>query len=327
MTHHLSRRLRGLGLLLSVLATLALLPSAAPTATAATVPVPATPTGLPGGLEALSPYVPATGCDAVNRAGTVKLAKLIQATYHNAYGLASSCTAATAPNSEHFDGRAVDSFFSVRNAAQRAQANALISWLLASDKAGNRYANARRLGVMYLIWDNKIWSSYRSSEGWRPYSTCATTPSTAYDTACHRNHIHFSLSWEGAQGRTSFWAKAVAPVDWGPCRPADLNWSRGVAAYNPRRCATYPSVKAPAGASALLKELVPRSGMVLRAGMTGPAVTTLQKVVGVTPTTGYFGTITTARLKTWQSRHGLPASGVAYGSTWQAMLTSNGMRR
>ncbi|XGX77233.1 hypothetical protein LQK93_00001 [Terrabacter sp. BE26] len=116
-------------------------------------------------------------------------------------------------------------------------------------------------------------------------------------------------------------------MDWGPCRPADLNWSRGVAAYNPRRCATYPSVKAPAGASALLKELVPRSGMVLRAGMTGPAVTTLQKVVGVTPTTGYFGTITTARLKTWQSRHGLPASGVAYGSTWQAMLTSNGMRR
>lgn len=327
MNHHPSPRRRSLGLLLSVLATLVLLPSAAPGAAAATTPVPAVPAGLPAGLEGLSPYVPETGCDAVNRAGTVKLATLIQATYHNTYGLATACTAATAPTSEHFDGRAIDSFFSVRNATQHAQANALISWLLASDRAGNRYANARRLGVMYLIWDNKIWSSYRSSEGWRPYSNCASTPSTAYDTACHRNHIHLSLSWEGAQGRTSFWTKAVAPVDWGPCRPADLNWSAGVAAYNPRRCATYPTVKAPTGASALLKELVPRSGMVLRAGMSGAAVTTLQKSLGVSPATGYFGTITTSHLKTWQSRHGLRPSGIADASTWRSLLAANGMRR
>ncbi|MEW1953218.1 peptidoglycan-binding domain-containing protein [Terrabacter sp. NPDC080008] len=330
MNHHLPRRLRGLGLMLSALASLALLSTAAPSATAATtasVRVPAVPTGLPTGIEGLSPYVPATGCDVTNRPGTVKLAKLIQATYANTYGLASSCTSATSPSSEHFDGRAIDTFFSVRNSTQKAQAGALINWLLATDKAGNPYANARRLGVMYLIWDNKIWSSYRSSEGWRPYSTCATTPSTAYDTACHRNHIHVSLSWEGAQGRTSFWTKAVAPVDWGPCRPADLNWSPGVAAYNPRRCASFPVVKAPTGASALLKELVPRSGMVLRTGMSGPAVTSLQKALGVSPTTGNFGSITSSRLKAWQTRHGLPASGVAYASTWRSLLAANGMPR
>jgi len=321
------RGLGRLGLVLSVLASLVLLPASAPSASAGGVPVPATPTGLPAAIEGLSPYVPPTGCDLRTRTGSLKLAKLIQATYANTYGLSRPCTSALTPSSEHFDGRAVDTFFNVRNATQRAQATALINWLLSTDKAGNPYANARRLGVMYIIWNNKMWSSYRPSEGWRPYSTCATTPSTSYDTACHRNHVHLSLSWEGANGRTSFWTKAVAPVDWGPCRPADLNWSSGNAAPNARPCPRYATVKAPAGASALLKELVPRSGMVLRPGMKGPAVTILQKAVGVSPATGTFGSTTTSRVKAWQTKHGLPASGVMYSPTWRALLAANGMRR
>ncbi|GEO29373.1 peptidoglycan-binding domain-containing protein [Terrabacter aerolatus] len=318
-------RRRGLGPVLAVLASLTLLAAAAPTASAVGGAVPATPTGLPTTIEGLSPYVPPTGCDLRARTGSVKLAKLIQATYANTYGLSRSCTSATTPSSEHFDGRAVDTFFNVRNATERAEANAVLSWLLSTDKAGNQYANARRLGVMYIIWNNKMWSSYRSGEGWRPYSTCATTPSAAYDTACHRNHIHISLSWEGANGRTSFWTKAVAPVDWGPCRPADLNWSSGNAAPNPRPCPRYATVKAPTGASALLKELVPRSGMVLRPGMAGPAVSSLQKAVGVSPVTGTFASVTTSRLKTWQTRHGVAASGIADASTWRALLAANGM--
>ncbi|GAA2495313.1 hypothetical protein GCM10009858_36770 [Terrabacter carboxydivorans] len=313
--------------MLSVLAALVLLPAAAPSATAGGVPVPATPSGLPAAIEGLSPYVPPTGCDLRTRTGSLKLAKLVQATYANTYGLSRSCTSATTPSSEHFDGRAVDTFFNVRNATQRAQANALITWLLSTDKAGNPYANARRLGVMYIIWNNKMWSSYRSGEGWRPYSTCATTPSSAYDTACHRNHIHLSLSWEGANGRTSFWTKAVAPVDLGPCRPADLNWSTGNAAPNATPCPRYATVKAPTGASALLKELVPRSGMVLRPGMSGPAVTSLQKAVGVSPATGTFASVTTSRLKTWQAKHAVAASGIADAATWRALLNANGMHR
>jgi peptidoglycan hydrolase-like protein with peptidoglycan-binding domain len=317
------------GLLLAALAALALVGSAAPTAVAggATAPpVPATPTGLPTALEGLSPYVPPTSCDAKSRVGALKLAQLLQATYGATYGLARSCTSATSPSSEHSDGRAVDSFFNVRNATERAEASALITWLLAKDAAGNPYANARRLGVMYIIWNDKMWSSYRTSEGWRPYSTCATTPASSYDTACHRNHIHFSLSWEGATGRTSFWTKQVAPVDWGPCRLPDLNWAMGWSAPNANRCASYPVVKAPAGASALLKEMVPRSGMVLRPGMSGTAVTTLQKALGVSAT-GNFASTTTARLKSWQSAHHLPVTGITWPATWRALLAANGMPR
>jgi hypothetical protein len=128
-------------------------------------------------------------------------------------------------------------------------------------------------------------------------------------------------------GRTSFWTKQVAPFDWGPCRLPDLNWSMGLAAPNPRRCATYPVVKAPLGASSLLKEMVPRSGMVLRAGMSGPAVSTLQKVIGVSPVSGTFTSTTTNRLMTWQRAHGLNVTGITWPDTWRAMLKSQGMRQ
>jgi hypothetical protein len=320
------RRLRAACLLLTAVLSLTIGAGDAPSASAAGAPVPAAPAGLPTAIEGLAPYVPPTGCDLRSRVGSVKLAKLLQATYANTYGLSRTCTSATIPSSEHFDGRAVDSFFDVRHATESADASAVLGWLLATDKAGNRYANARRLGVMYLIWNNKIWSSYRSSEGWRPYSTCATTPTAAYDTTCHRNHIHVSLSWEGANGRTSFWTSQVAPVDWGPCRPTDLNWSLGNAAPNPSRCPSYAVVKAPAGGSALLKELVPRSGMVLRPGMSGPAVTTLQKAIG-TSASSTFAATTTDRLKAWQTARHLTASGVADPATWRALLAANGMPR
>jgi hypothetical protein len=321
------RRRSALGLLLSAVAAIALLWSAAVPASAGgtAVRVPTVPTGLPTAIEGLSPYVPSVACDLRNRAGTIKLAQLIQATYANTYGLVRSCTSATKP-SEHYDGRAVDTFFNVRDTTQRTNANTLISWLMARDSAGNWYSNARRLGVMYIIWNNHMWSSYRASEGWRPYCSCATTPTAAYDTTCHRNHIHISLSWEGALGRTSFWSKKVASVDWGPCRPADLNWAAPYSAANARRCPTYATVKAPAAASALLKEMVPRSGMVLRYGMTGPAVTTIQKSLGVTAS-GSFLTQTSDRLKAWQRAHGLAVTAVVDHPTWRALLAANGMRR
>jgi hypothetical protein len=302
-----------------------LVPALASPARAGDATVPPIPSGLPTAIEGLSPYVPNTGCDLRNRTGTLKLGNLIKATYANSYSTLRSCTGATRPNSEHFDGRALDTFFNVRDTAERADAGALLTWLLVTDDSGNRFANARRLGVMYIIWNNKMWSSYRTDEGWRPYLNCAQTPEPSADTNCHRNHIHLTLSWEGALGRTSFWTKQVAAVDWGPCRPSDLNWSAGYSSANVRRCPAYSTVTAPAGASSLLKELVPRSGMVLRYGMTGAAVSSLQKAIGVSPT-GSFLSTTSARLKAWQLAHGLVASGIAYHSTWRALLKANGMR-
>jgi hypothetical protein len=54
---------------------------------------------------------------------------------------------------------------------------------------------ARRLGVMYIIYNRRIWASYRAEEGWRPY--VGASP--------HTDHIHFSFSWAGARKQTSYW--------------------------------------------------------------------------------------------------------------------------
>jgi hypothetical protein len=54
---------------------------------------------------------------------------------------------------------------------------------------------ARRLGVMYIIWNGRIWGSYRAAEGWRSYG--GANP--------HTDHVHFSFSRAGALKQTSYW--------------------------------------------------------------------------------------------------------------------------
>jgi hypothetical protein len=195
---------------------------------------PAVPSGLPSGIEATARYVPTNSCDPTAKPGTVKLAKLLKTTYPNtSYGISRTC--GSVPNSEHLEGRAVDWMNSIRKPTQAAQAKVVLSWLMATDKAGHPRANATRLGVMYVIWNNKIWSAYSADRGWRPYNNCANKTKRSSDTACHRDHMHISLSWEGAMGRTSFWSKRVASLDYGPCRAKDLNWAAPYTAANPKR--------------------------------------------------------------------------------------------
>lgn len=45
-------------------------------------------------------------------------------------------------------------------------------------------ANAKTLGVSYIVWNRKIWSQARASEGWRPYSG-TNNP--------HTDHVHISF--------------------------------------------------------------------------------------------------------------------------------------
>jgi peptidoglycan hydrolase-like protein with peptidoglycan-binding domain len=299
--------------------------SAASAATTATITVsaPAAPTGLPTAIESLASYVPANSCDPHAKPGATALGDLLRATYpSSSYGIDRTCGTDPLPTSEHYDGRAIDWFVNVNDATQKAEAGAVIKWLFAKDAAGNPYANARRLGVMYLIWNNKIWGSYRASEGWRPYSNCATATAAANDTRCHRDHVHISLSWEGAMGHTSFWTKQVAVRDFGPCRAADLNWAAPYRVARTTACPRYARVAAPTGASALLKTLTTYSGMRLRRGDTGPVVRAVQQAIG-TGVDGSFGPVTQTALKTWQTAHGLMATGVVNFPTWRALLKAN----
>jgi peptidoglycan hydrolase-like protein with peptidoglycan-binding domain len=287
-------------------------------AAAPAVKTPAVPAGLPAGIEPLSTYVGQTSCEVTDKPGSTALGKLLKATYpSSSFGVARACQVYM--QSEHYDGRAVDWMNSVRIPAQAAQATALIKWLLAKDAAGNQYANLRRLGIMYMIWNNKIWEAYRASAGWTPYNNCAKTPAAGLDSACHRNHIHFSLSWEGAMKRTSYWTKKVAAHDYGPCRPADLNFAAPYVRPNASPCPRYAKVGAPAGASAAIVQLTKFSGAYLKPGSSGPGVTALQAALKIEQA-GSFGPKTTAAVVKFKSTHGLGASPVMDQATWRKLL-------
>jgi hypothetical protein len=84
--------------------------------------------------------------------------------------------------SAHYDGRAIDLFFRpVGDEAQRAQGWAVANWLV---------ANAERLEIAVIIFDDRIWSARRSAQGWRPYSN----PTGASDPISrHLDHVHVDV--------------------------------------------------------------------------------------------------------------------------------------
>ncbi len=284
------------------------------------IPTPAASAVLPAGIEGLARFVPAVSCDSRARTGTTRLGTLLVATYPGTrFGAERSCGSDPLATSEHYDGRALDWMVSSRDATGAARAEAVLSWLFATDTAGNPFANARRLGIMYVIWNNNVWGAYRSGDGWRPYSTCATKPGATSDTTCHRDHVHFSLSWEGATGRTSFWSGSVAATDFGPCRDVDLNWATPYTQANPLGCPTFPRIVAPPGATALTKSLTTFSGMSLATGSTGPAVSAVQRALQLAAD-GVFGSATRAALIAFQQAHQLPGTGRVDAGTWRALL-------
>jgi hypothetical protein len=109
----------------------------------------------------------------------------------------------------HAEGRAIDWHLDARSPGDRRAARRLIMLLLASDKAGNPHALARRMGVQEIIWDCRSWWS--GSDRMRPYSVCLNErgkPKKHVDfTLAHRDHVHIGLNRAGARKRTSFWRR------------------------------------------------------------------------------------------------------------------------
>ena len=196
-----SRAVTGIAVL-----TAAMVPSlAAVPSTAA--PVPPTPSGLPRAVEALQPYVGQIGCDPVAKPGARAFSALLLATYRDTSTLGIVRDCGVGGPSEHKEGRAFDWGASASDDTQAAEVDALLDWLLA-EQDGEPAVRARRLGIMYIIWDRQIWRAYNPSAGWQPYS--GQSP--------HTDHVHFSFGWNGARQDTSWWTGRVSPVDYGPYR-------------------------------------------------------------------------------------------------------------
>lgn len=191
-------------------------PSPPPPAVVPAAPVLPVERPYPTVLDAPVEYEGMTLCEPVARPGALMLRQLLLDTYGRTdIGITRACDQDTV--SEHKEGRAVDWMVDWHNPAEFAQAQAFVDWATAPGPDGTPAANARRLGIMYIIWADKMWRAYDPGRGWTELKGCHSLQSPSYDTFCHRNHVHFSLTWDGAAARTSYWdgtpvTRPVCPV-------------------------------------------------------------------------------------------------------------------
>ena len=88
---------------------------------------------------------------------------------------------------DHEQGRALDCMIpNYRSASGKA---------LGAEAAAWAKANARSLGINYVIWNQHIWNITRDSEGWRFMADRGS------DSANHKNHIHITVFAEGLDPR------------------------------------------------------------------------------------------------------------------------------
>ncbi len=158
------------------------------------------------GIEDYASYdVPRT-CHPKPRPGTLVLGHWVARNYGGGYvGYARSCSRKDGPTSEHQTGRAFDWSLDATSARDRHTAERLMERLFATDRRGNEDALARRMGVMYLIWDDQMFPAWNGFEP-EPYlsSSCKTRRKCSR-TLRHRDHVHVSLSRQGARGVTSWY--------------------------------------------------------------------------------------------------------------------------
>lgn len=252
------------------------------------------PVKQPKGVDVASGYFPQVSCDPRTQKGVAKFRNLVLKTYRVGSNGGTGRNCSYGGDSEHKEGRAFDWMVNVKKPKEKAAAANFLAWVTA-----NRGIKARRLGIMYIIYNKKIWSVYRMSAGWRKYTGAAS----------HTDHVHTSFSWAGARGNTSFWKGKVGRVDYGRCgyfrgQPAQLRSS-------PRttRCwATAKSVK-------LSKYPT------LKYGSTNAKVKVAQGRLGARRT-GRFDASTWSKVKRYQAARDLPTTGVLDHATWSALVRS-----
>lgn len=143
-------------------------------------------------IDSPAGYQGQSKCDPHVKRGVVAFRKLVMKAFPTTGEGYFTRPCSIGGQSEHKDGRAWDWMVSYYSRSDRQKVETLFRWLFEKDARGRRFARARRLGIMYLIWNKRIWSPW---EGWRAYT--GSSP--------HRDHVHFSFSWPGARKKTSFW--------------------------------------------------------------------------------------------------------------------------
>ena len=156
--------------------------------------------------EDYASYQPQTKCRETARPGTRELAGWINAEFSGGTATASVRACSSGGASEHKDGRAIDWSMNAAKKKQRREVAQFLGRLFADDSKGHSHALARRMGIMYVIWNDHIYASYDEFAK-RDYksSSCPTLKGCSA-TLRHRDHVHISLSKPGGRGATSWYA-------------------------------------------------------------------------------------------------------------------------
>lgn len=162
----------------------------------------------PSGRQPDEPYQPQVACYAGELPGVVQFRDMLLTAFPRSdeslhtYNITRGCNVPGV--SEHEEGRALDWEAHVADPAQDRQARQLLRWL--TRDSGYQ---AKRFGIMYIIYDQHVWGQYNQS--WRLMADRGNV------TDNHKDHVHFSFTWNGALQRSAFWTGQARRVHRGPC--------------------------------------------------------------------------------------------------------------
>jgi len=160
-------------------------------------------------IEGYAPYQGATKCSPRAKVGTKLLGRWIVRTQGGAFGgISRHCSRGSV--SEHEEGRAFEWALEGRREQDGRIAARFLALVRAPDRAGNTDARARRMGIMYIIWNDHVYRSYDDEFARQDYrSSSCRRKGPCSKTLRHRDHMHISLSWAGARARTSWYERRV----------------------------------------------------------------------------------------------------------------------
>ncbi len=162
----------------------------------------------PEPVEPYAGYQPQRACAPKAKAGTLALGRWVVRTYGGGFGsISRSCRGRSV--SEHKEGRAFDWRLDATRPADRTRANRFLAALRATGPSGEPAELARRMGVMYVIWNDRIYASYDRFRARAYRSSSCKRLAGCSRTLRHRDHVHISLTRGGGLGRTSWYAGRV----------------------------------------------------------------------------------------------------------------------
>lgn len=159
-------------------------------------------------IEGYADWQPQTRCSPKAKVGTKTLARWIVARQGGGYGpISRACK--VGGTSEHKEGRAFDWTLDANRKRDRQRARQFLRYVQRTDAAGNEDAAARRMGIMYLIWNDHMYAAWDGFEPEDYLSSSCKRKRRCSKTLRHRDHMHISLSRPGGRGRTSWYAGKV----------------------------------------------------------------------------------------------------------------------